>query len=115
MGDRKGWRVPRIFDNIESQLLPALRYSLTTAVQADFCVGYFNLRGWRQIDDLVEMLPVNGIAPCRVLVGMLVSPHEELKAARSLTAGDGTIDQGTAIRRRTTRSRRSRAIRPSSN
>lgn len=40
--------MPRIFDNLEQALLPALRETIQVADQvadqADFCVGYFNLK-----------------------------------------------------------------------
>jgi hypothetical protein len=94
--------MPRIFDNIDKQLLPALREALEVSDRADFCVGYFNLRGWKQIDSFVERWPGGDGNCCRLLVGMHRSPDEELRDALSLVHHNGGIDNQTAIRLRKT-------------
>ena len=38
--------MPRIFDNIDTTLGPAIRESLRNSTRLDTAVGYFNIRGW---------------------------------------------------------------------
>jgi len=90
--------LPRIFDNIDQQLLPALRETLEISSRADFCVGYFNLRGWKQIDSHIESWPGGEGHCCRLLVGMAKLPQDELLDAFSLTRHDGELDNQTAVR-----------------
>ena len=89
--------MPRIFDNIEQSLLPALRETLMLTHRADYCVGYFNLRGWRQVDELVEAWKGGSEHCCRLLVGMQQTPQDHLRSAMGLFQGDQEIDQATAI------------------
>lgn len=92
--------MPRIFDNIDQQLLPALRDTLTVSRRADFCVGYFNLRGWKSIADLIEGWSGTGGDACRLLVGMQKAADEELRDALSMGDGHEGLDVQTAIRLR---------------
>jgi len=90
--------MPRIFDNIEAQLLPALDQTLELCDRADFCVGYFNLRGWKGLDARVEAWPGGDGHQCRLLVGMQRLPQEELRELLTIVHRDATLDNQTANR-----------------
>lgn len=90
--------MPRIFDNIEKQLLPALQETLQLSERADFCVGYFNLRGWKQLDSYVEKWSGGEGHCCRLLVGMQRLPQEELRQVMRFAKDKDEIDNQTALR-----------------
>lgn len=91
--------MPHIFDNIELKLLDALQEALALSRRADFCVGYFNLRGWRHLQEYVAKFDGESDC-CRVLIGMYESPREELGRLLSLTRSGSGIDNSTALRMR---------------
>jgi superfamily II DNA or RNA helicase len=92
--------MPRIFDNIEQELLSALREIMELSHRSDFCIGYFNLRGWRELSGFVDDWSGDDNNCCRLLIGMHVSPQEELSGLMRLNQhGDG-IDNQTALRLR---------------
>jgi hypothetical protein len=100
----------RIYDNIDIQFSEGLRDIVGNALvkRVDFCVGYFNLRGWDLIMDQIDHLPGEEIYEtgsngaevrvkrvCRLLIGMH-RPDEELiralySAKRTLTDADYVI------------------------
>jgi superfamily II DNA or RNA helicase len=90
--------LPRIFDNIEQDLLPALWQTLEVSTHADFCVGYFNLRGWKQLDDRIQDWSGGEGQCCRLLVGMHKLPQEELHEL--FHPGEEGMDNQTAQRKR---------------
>jgi len=92
--------MPRIFDNIEQSLLPTLRDTLAISRRADFCVGYFNLRGWHKIDDTIEQFGGGEGACCRLLIGMQRLPKDDVHSALALGCEDRGIDNSTIIRYR---------------
>ncbi|MFZ4539095.1 helicase-related protein [Propionivibrio sp.] len=91
----------RIFDNIDQDLLGALRATMRVSKRSDFCVGYLNLRGWQAIDDLIAPWDPAAGQVCRVLVGMQRPPHEEIRELYRQTDESGLIDNATASRLKT--------------
>jgi len=93
--------MPRIFDNLapDSRLLSALQETLELSSRADFCVGYFNLRGWGGLARHVDGWGQDD-GPCRVLIGMQRLSHDRLREALSLTDRPSGMDNQTAHRLR---------------
>jgi superfamily II DNA or RNA helicase len=90
--------MPRIFDNIDQQLLPSLKTTLSVSHRSDFCVGYFNLRGWRQLDEHIENWAGGEGECCRLLVGMQTLPQQEIAEAYGIIKQDAELDNQTALR-----------------
>ncbi len=89
--------MPNIFDNINQNLLPHLRQTLDLAYRADFCVGYFNMRGWRELDSHIQQWTGGAGAQCRLLVGMQRLPKDELRKYFSFQESGERMDNKTAV------------------
>ena len=78
--------MPTIYDNIEKKFAEGVSQHIKNAKRVDYCVGYFNIRGWNtvvsQIDQLEGMeVKENGktyTRYCRLLVGMTKNPFDVL-------------------------------------
>ena len=79
--------MPKIYDNIENHLTKGLNETLELSQRTDFCVGYFNLRGWKEVAEKIDSLEGATVAEgnddvhrfCRLLVGMQKMPIEILR------------------------------------
>lgn len=71
--------MPKIFDNIENFLTQGLNDTLEQSHRSDFCVGYFNLRGWKEVAKKVDEFSGENSDCCRLLVGMHKHPEEILR------------------------------------
>jgi superfamily II DNA or RNA helicase len=79
--------MPKIIDNIDFFLTKELNENLKVSKRVDCCVGYFNLRGWREIADNIDKLTGEVVVEkeeqytryCRLLVGMQKPPDDILR------------------------------------
>ncbi len=97
----------RIYDNINEQFISGLQGIITNAgvKRVDFCVGYFNIRGWKQIVNQIDQLPGDFVYEgeygndrkerfCRLLIGMHL-PDKEL--VRRLYSKNNPTDANDVI------------------
>ena len=74
--------MPKIYDNINNKFSQGLIEHLQNAKRVDYCVGYFNLRGWKVVSSGIDNLSGAVINDkeyfCRLLVGMGKTPKQEI-------------------------------------
>ncbi|MDR0598758.1 MAG: hypothetical protein LBG84_01570, partial [Treponema sp.] len=109
--------MPRIFDNIKGDsLAKALNQTLVGAKRADFCIGYFNLRGWDLLLDSVDALPGAFLDEkyedadlshksgtnykARILIGMPHTQQEELEELYSLDKTSIDMAQANELKKK---------------
>lgn len=85
--------MPEIFDNISTKLIDGLVTALQEANAAAFCVGYFHLRGWKELAAEIERLPGQDESSCcRILVGMHRPPQEQMRLLQGLQSPSTIVD-----------------------
>lgn len=87
--------MPKIFDNISLHLKTGLIETIESSYRADFCVGYFNLRGWKLIMNHIDHFEGEDNC-CRLLVGMQ-TPEEHLLRQALSEVRKGLMDNPTAL------------------
>jgi hypothetical protein len=87
--------MPKIYDNIEINLVEGLTHSIKTSYKSDFCVGYFNLRGWRKLTEFFEDYKGSDDNCCRLLIGMQ-KPSADLLREHLAQKEIGMMDNATA-------------------
>ena len=97
--------MPKIYDNISLKLTHGLKESLQLSTRADFCIGYFNLRGWKEIAQEIEKIP-GGLVDegqnelhrsCRLLIGMQKNPQESVREQYNLEPTT-LVDQAEVVK-----------------
>ncbi|MDE0470701.1 MAG: helicase-related protein [Ekhidna sp.] len=91
--------MPTIYDNIDEILAHDLKDTLKESYRSDFCVGYFNLRGWKNVVDLIEEFEGDGENCCRLIVGMQ-RPSEDLLKQVLANQKPGLVDQAEVVARK---------------
>ena len=90
--------MPKIYDNIENDFSSGLKEHLKSAFRVDYCVGYFNIRGWKSVADEIDKLQGAEVREnnltfkrcCRLLLGMFKTPFEIIED--SYTNEDKPLD-----------------------
>ena len=99
--------MPKIYDNLENHLTKGLNETLEPSQRADFCVGYFNLRGWKEVAEKIDNLEGSTVVEgkgdvhriCRLLVGMQKKSVDTLREYFSKSE-DHIVDQAEAVKQK---------------
>ena len=91
----------KIYDNIESNLVDSLKESLIDSKRGDFCVGYFNLRGWKSIASAIDTISAEeGNPSCRLIVGMYNDNSQDQDVREYYNNSQEETTQGIVVKRK---------------
>jgi superfamily II DNA or RNA helicase len=97
--------MPKVYDNIQNHLSKGLNETLGVSQRTDFCVGYFNLRGWKEVADNIDTLSGSTVLEgnndvhriCRLLVGMQKMPIDIIRDYYA-KGDDHIVDQAEVVK-----------------